>query len=91
MAHNDYGSLDEGSSSDALVESEEFIKSLIIKGNINIAGLTDGPVTSENLNGETVVLSIENGNLKVNDEFFITSEQFPAANGVVFEVDERVE
>lgn len=90
-AYNEYESTEAGSSSDKSLHSEEFIKSLIIKGNINIAALADGPVTSENLNGETVVLSIENGNLKVNDKVFITSEQFPAANGVVFEVDERVE
>jgi uncharacterized surface protein with fasciclin (FAS1) repeats len=91
MAYNDYKSSDTGSESDALVASEEFIKSLIIKGKIDIAALADGPVTSENLNGEKVVLSIVNGDLKINDRVYVTSEEFPAANGVVFEIDDWVE
>lgn len=91
MAYNDYETKGSNSSSDAFVASEEFIKSLIIKGKINIAALADGAVTSENLNGQKVVLSLENGDLKVNDKVYVTSEEFPAANGVVFEIDERVD
>lgn len=75
-------------SSQDIPETEEFVKSLILQGNIDADNLTEGPVTRQNLNGDSVVIALDNGVLKINDNTYPAAEAFTVTNGVVYELNE---
>lgn len=83
-----YGVNDTTNTGKKLPESEEFLKSLILRGNIDLDNLAGGPVTAENLNGGSVVMAIENGDLKINNTVYPAAERFTVSNGIVYELDE---
>ncbi len=82
-----------GSSSSDIEEgfSAEDVKKYIIKGEFNKASLADQPVTTTDLEGNSVTLRLEGDKLVINDEAYNTSEAFEAENGVVYELDKPLE
>ena len=71
--------------------SAEDVKRYIIKGEFNKASLVDQPVTTTDLEGNSVTLRLQDDKLVINDEAYNTSEAFEAENGVVYELDKPLE
>lgn len=67
------------------------LKAYIVPGEIRKADLASGSVTAQDLNGEQVTVSLENGKMIINDKIPVILEDIGATNGVIHEIDQLME
>jgi len=67
------------------------VRNYILVGRYSKADLVDQQISAKDLDGNTITLGLENGNLVINNKVYNTSEEFIAENGVVYELQNIVE
>ena len=68
--------------------TEEMIKAHIVSGLIRTDQLADGPITVTTLNGNSLILRLEEGRIVINDNVEVLNPNINATNGVVHEIGE---